>query len=151
MTQDEAIAMLSTTLNRMQDDLQQARTALAVLKGGDAGSPAGAGQVVRLRIVEMLPPFEGVAKRTGKPFSKFKAKASDGQVYETFSDSMHELLLAALADRGEVELGFTQSRFGRDLVSVSRSDDGGAGDQRDRRNGGDESDIPPPSDEDLPF
>jgi hypothetical protein len=138
MTNDEAVAMLATTLSRMQDDLQQARSALAVLRGGEAGAPpAGAGQTVRLKIVEMLPPFEGVSKRTGKPFSKFKAKASDGQVYETFSESIHESLLAALADGGDVELGYTQSRFGRDLVSVTRSDDGG--------------EIPPPSDDDLPF
>ena len=121
----------------MEDDLRQARVALAALGGGDAGVPAGAGQTVRVRIVEMLAPFEGVSKRTGKPFSKFKAKASDGQVYETFSESTHESLLAALADGGEVELGYTQSRFGRDLVSVTRPADAG--------------EVPPPSDDDLPF
>jgi len=138
MTRDEAIAALATSVARMQDELQRARAALSTLQGGDAGLPAGAGVMVRLRIVEMLPPFEGVSKRTGKPFTKFKAKASDGQVYETFSESINETLVSALADGGEVELGYTESRFGRDLISATRVDDGG-------------DTVPVPDDDELPF
>jgi hypothetical protein len=139
MTRDEAIAALSQSLARMQDELQRARAALSALQGGDASLPAGAGTTVRVKIVEMLPPFEGVSKRTGKPFTKFKVKASDGQVYETFSESLNETLVAALAADRDVELGYTESRFGRDLVSASLADDGGDGVP------------PPPSDDDLPF
>jgi hypothetical protein len=139
MTRDEAIAALSQSLARMQDELQRARAALSALQGGDASLPAGAGTTVRVKIVEMLPPFEGVSKRTGKPFTKFKVKASDGQVYETFSESLNETLVAALAADRDVELGYTESRFGRDLVSASLADDG------------DDSVPPPPSDDDLPF
>jgi hypothetical protein len=138
MSRDEAIAALSQSLARMQDELQRARAALSALQGGDASLPAGAGTTVRVKIVEMLPPFEGVSKRTGKPFTKFKAKASDGQVYETFSESLNETLVAALAADRDVELGYTESRFGRDLVSASLADDGG-------------DSVPLPSDDDLPF
>jgi hypothetical protein len=140
MTRDEAIVALSSSLARIQDDLQRARAALNALQGGsgDASLPPGAGTTIRVRIVEMLPPFEGVSKRTGKPFTKFKAKASDGQVYETFSESINETLVAALAADCDVELGYTESRFGRDLVSASLPDAGG-------------DDVPPPSDDDLPF
>lgn len=138
MTRDEAIAALSQSLARMQDELQRARAALSALQGGDASLPAGAGTTVRVRIVEMLPPFEGVSKRTGKPFTKFKARASDGQVYETFSESLNETLVAALAADRDVELGYSESRFGRDLVSASLADDG-------------DDSVPPPSDDDLPF
>jgi hypothetical protein len=138
MSRDEAIAALSQSLARMQDELQRARAALSALQGGDASLPAGAGTTVRVKIVEMLPPFEGVSKRTGKPFTKFKARASDGQVYETFSESLNETLVAALAADRDVELGYTESRFGRDLVSASLADDGG-------------DSVPLPSDDDLPF
>lgn len=138
MTRDEAIAALATSVARMQDELQRARAALSTLQGGDAGLPAGAGTMIRVRIVEMLPPFEGVSKRTGKPFTKFKARASDGQVYETFSESINETLVSALADGGDVELGFTESRFGRDLISATRVDGGG-------------DTVPIPDDDELPF
>ncbi len=138
MTRDEAVAALATSVARIQDELQRARAALASLQGGDASVPAGAGVMVRLRIVEMLPPFEGVSKRTGKPFTKFKAKASDGHVYETFSESINETLVGALADGGEVELGYSESRFGRDLMSAARVE-------------GDAEAVPLPDDEELPF
>lgn len=138
MTRDEAVAALATSVARIQDELQRARAALASLQGGDASVPAGAGVMVRLRIVEMLPPFEGVSKRTGKPFTKFKAKASDGHVYETFSESINETLVGALADGGEVELGYSESRFGRDLMSAARVE-------------GDADAVPLPDDEELPF
>lgn len=138
MTRDEAVAALATSVARIQDELQRARSALATLQGGDASVPAGVGVMVRLRIVEMLPPFEGVSKRTGKPFTKFKAKASDGNVYETFSESINETLVGALADGGEVELGYTESRFGRDLMSAARLE-------------GDADAVPLPDDEELPF
>lgn len=139
MTKEEAIESLGASLARAQDELQRARSALAVLRGGDADLPAGAGQSVRLKIVEVLPPFEGVSRRTGKPFTKFKVKASDGQVYETFSESLNETLLAAQAAGGDVELTYTESRFGRDLVGATLAD------------GGDDADVPVPSDDDLPF
>jgi hypothetical protein len=142
MTQDEAIAQLAASLARMQDDLQQARAALAALRGGDAGgagamAPPGAGSIVRVRVLEALPPFEGVSRKTGKPFTKFKVKASDGQVYETFSESINETLMAAMAAGGEVEIGFTESRFGRDLVSARRQDD--------------VDQVPLPTDDEIPF
>jgi hypothetical protein len=142
MTRDEAIAALAGSLARIQDDLQRARSALNALQGGDASLPPGAGTTVRVKIIEMLPPFEGVSKRTGKPFTKFKAKASDGQVYETFSESLNETLVTALGADREVELGYTESRFGRDLVSATLDDGDGDGE-------GDA--VPPPSDDDLPF
>ena len=141
MTQDEAIAQLAASLARMQDDLQQARAALAALRGGDAagaGAPPGAGSIVRVRVLEALPPFEGVSRKTGKPFTKFKVKASDGQVYETFSETINETLMAAMAAGGEVEIGFTESRFGRDLVSA-------------RRQASDEDQVPLPTDDEIPF
>lgn len=129
--------VLGASLARAQDELQRARAALAVLKGGEADVPAGAGQSVRVQIVEMLPPFEGVSRRTGKPFTKFKARASDGQVYETFSESLNDTLVSAQAAGAEVELLYTESRFGRDLVSATPVE---AGD-----------DVPVPADDDLPF
>ncbi|HET9371737.1 MAG TPA: hypothetical protein VFO19_15855 [Vicinamibacterales bacterium] len=141
MTQDEAIAQLTASLARMQDDLQQARAALAALRGGDAagaGPPPGAGSIVRVRVLEALPPFEGVSRKTGKPFTKFKVKASDGQVYETFSESINETLMAAMAAGGEVEIAFTESRFGRDLVSA-------------RRQASDDEQVPLPTDDEIPF
>lgn len=84
---------------------------------GAGHAPVGAGSTVRVKVTDV--DAKAGTGQNGKAYTKFTISASDGKRYGTFSDSHQKIAREALAGALEVDLTFTESKYGRDIQAIA--------------------------------
>lgn len=84
----------------------------------DSAAPKGAGTFARLTVKD-------VTKKEGHgdkgPWTKWTVIGVDGQRYGTFDSKHRDVAMAAMRDEAELEIGYVETKYGRDIQSIARA------------------------------